>query len=415
LKIKTGFHKTTYNTGDRITLTAVITNGENGPPLTGLTDVTAAVTRPGEGIGNWYALNKVSPQELETIPVTIGEETLSRQQRKAMVLARKHGGVPAALSQNTPPLVLRLYDDGSHGDKIKADGIYTNQYTDVMKEGSYCFQFRAAGKQFEREKIEQAMVIPQPHPGYSSLDIAWHDTTPDDPLQYLYHVELVPKDPYGNFIGPGHRVEVTINDKKVENPRPIMLKDRLDGTYKGEITISPHDLKTGVQLVFTIDGKPFTTIEKIPGFKKRSLGIYTGVAIPVYSFGKNRSIDINWGCHFGYQLSPQFSLQGMLGYHHFRSDSSSNNDMERQWWSISANLQSEVLTVPFRIYVDVGPGIYLSGKGGLTPGFNFGLGAAYSLKTDWGIELGANLHHLFTKGVPDPNFLVTYARLVYRF
>ncbi len=415
LKMKTGFDKTTYETGDTITVTAAITEEEKGQPITGLTDVTAAVTRPGQGIGNWYALNKVSSRELESIPGTIGEETLSRQQRKALYLARKRSGVLAVLSQSPGPLVLRLYDDGTHGDKTKADGIYTNQYTDVIKEGTYGFRVRAAGKQFEREKTEQVIAAPRPHPGYSSLEIRWHDTTPDDPPQYLYHVELVPKDPYGNFIGPGHTVEVNINYKKEQSTGPIKLNDALDGTYKGETRISPHGLKTGVQLVFFIDGQPFTTVEKIPGFKKRSLGVYAGVGIPVYSFSRGRGIDINSGCHFGYQLSSQFSLKGMVGYNHFRSGSSSNDDMEMQWWNISGNLQSEVVKVPFRIYVDVGPGIYISGSGGLTPGFNFGLGAAYSLKADWDIEFGANFHHLLTKGVPDPNFLVTYARLVYRF
>lgn len=415
LKMKTGLDKTTYETGDTITVTAVITGGEKGQPVTGLTDVTAAVTRPLEGPGNWYARNKIRPEELESIPETISEETLSRQQRKAIYLARERSGVLSILSQSTRPLVLRLYDDGTHGDKTKADGIYTNQYTDVIKEGTYCFRFRAAGKQFEREKLEQAIVAPKPHPAYSSLDIRWHDTTPDDPIQYLYNVGLAPKDPYGNFIGPGHSVEVNIIYKKEESHRPIKLNDCLDGTYNGKIRISPHGLKTGVQLIFTIDGKLFTTVEKIPGFKKRSLGIYVGVGIPVYSFSKGRGIDIIPGCHFGYQLSTQFSLKGMVGYNHFRSDSSSNDDMEMQWWNISANLQSEVVKVPFRIYVDVGPGIYISGSGVLKPGFNFGLGAAYSLKADWGIELGANFHHLFTKGVPDPNFLVTYARLVYHF
>jgi hypothetical protein len=170
-----------------------------------------------------------------------------------------------------------------------------------------------------------------------------------------------------------------------------------------------------VQLAFFIDGKPFTTVEKIPGFKKRSLGVYGGLGLPAYSFSKDRGIDINFGCHFGYQLAAQFSLKGMVGYNRFRSNSSSNDDMEMEWWNISANLQSEVVKVPFRIFVNVGPGIYVSGSGVLTPGFNFGVGAAYSLKTDWGIDLGVNFHHLFTKGVPDPNFLVTYARLVYHF
>ncbi len=415
LKMKTGFDKTTYKTGDTITVTAVITEGETGQPLTGLTDVTVSVTRPREGIGNWFALNKISHEELQSVPVIIGEEILTLQQRKAMYLARERSGALSILSQSVPPLVLRLYDDGSHGDKTRADGIYTNQYTDVIKEGTYCFRFRAAGEQLEREKIEQVIVVPGPHPGYSSLDIRWLDTTPDDPPQYLYHVELVPKDPYGNFIGPGHTVEVNIHYKKEQSPRPIKLNDCLDGTYTGETGISPRGLKTGVQLVFTIDGQLFTTVEKIPGFKKRSVGVYAGVGIPTYSFSKDRGIGIDTGCHFGYRLSAQFSLVGMVGYNRFSSDSFSNDPMEMQWWNISANLQSEVFEIPFRIYVGVGPEIYISGSGVFTPGFNFGVGAAYSLKSDWGIEIGANFHYLLTRGVPDPSFLVTNARLVYHF
>jgi hypothetical protein len=207
-------------------------------------------------------------------------------------------------------------------------------------------------------------------------------------------------------------VEVTIAYKDNENSRQsFRLKDHLDGTYKGEIKISRAGFKSGVRLVFTIDGKPFTIAAKIPGFKKWSLGIYAGTGIPIYSFKRNHNPGINFGCNVLYHLAPKFSLAGFLGYNDFKSRSSSTGDT--RWWNISANLKSEIMKNPFRVYVNAGAGIYIPKTGDMKQGFNFGAGAAYSLKSNYAIELGADFHLVNTIGI-NSSFLVTYARLVYR-
>jgi hypothetical protein len=425
LKMRTGFDKPFYETGDTITFFAAITEGKNKRPKTGLTDVFVTVTRPGEGLGNWFASNKVSAEALESIPETIANDGISMLHRKAILLTQKR---KAAVFQKTSSkdVQLPLYDDGTHGDKKKGDGIYTNQYKykETLNEGTYSFQFHASGygdgDPFEREKTVQKYlaVKPDPDPEFSRLRIEWRDMFQDERVEYLYNVESVPKDRFGNYMGPGHRVDVKIVYNKYkygyegDNNHLIPLKDNLDGTYSGEIRISRSGFKTGVRLVFFIDGKTFTTVEKIPGFKKRSLGIYAGTGIPTYSFNRTHNPAINLGCHLGFRFAPQFSLIGLVGYNRFGSSSSVMDDT--LWWNISGNLKSEIVKDPFRIYVNVGPGIYISKTGALKKGFNVGAGAAYSLTSKYIMEIGADFHRVYIKGL-DPSFLVTYARLVYRF
>ena len=428
LKMRTEFDKPFYETGDTITFSAAITEGNDERPKTGLTDVFVKVTRPGEGPGNWYASNKVSAEALASIPETIADDRISMLHRKAMFLTQKR---KAGIFKRTMPEDLRLplYDDGTHGDKKRGDGVYTNQYKETIKEGTYSFQFFAAGDRdgepFERENTVQQYVTvkPDPDPGYSRLRIEWHDMFRGeavDDVQYLYNVKLVPKDRFGNYMGPGHRVDVKIvyNKHKYDyeyegdSNHLTRLKDNLDGTYTEEISIPRSGLETGVRLVLFIDGDTFTTVEKIPGFKKRSWGLYAGTGIPSYSFDRAHNPGISIGCHVGYRFAPQFSLIGLVGYNHFGSVSSAADNT--LWWNISGNLKSEIVKNPFRIYVNVGPGIYISKTGAVKRGFNVGAGAAYSLTSGYIIEIGADFHRVYIEGI-DPHFLVTYARLVYRF
>jgi hypothetical protein len=422
LKMRTGFDKSFYETGDTITFSAAITEGNDERPKTGLTDVFVMVTRPGEGPGNWYASNKVSAEALASIPETIADDRISMLHRKALFLTQKHKKPVVFQRTRQKSLQLHLYDDGTHGDKKRGDGVYTNQYKETIKEGTYSFHFHASGNEdgepFEREKTVQKYVAikPDPDPEYSRLRIEWYDLFRDERVEYLYDVGLVPKDRFGNYMGPGHRVDVKIvynNDKYKGNGNHLIpLKDNLDGTYTGEIRISRSGFKTGVRLVFFIDGKTFTTVEKIPGFKKRSLGIYAGIGIPTYSFNRTHNPAINIGCHIGYRIAPQFSLIGLVGYNRFGSGSPETEDT--LWWNISGNLKSEIVKDPFRVYINVGPGIYISKTGAVKRGFNVGAGAAYSLTSKYIIEIGADFHRVYIEGI-DPHFLVTYARLVYRF
>ncbi|NIM10864.1 MAG: outer membrane beta-barrel protein [Candidatus Aminicenantes bacterium] len=414
MKMKTGFDRTAYETGDVITLTAAVT--EAGHAKTGLTDVTVRITRPEDGPGNWYALNKVSAGELSSIPGKIDDENITRLYRKRVFLREKR---QAKFPGRTRPVTLHLYDDGTHGDTRSGDGIYTNQYRDTIKEGTYCFQFRAASDNvdmFERETAVQKYVTVNADPGYSSLDIQWidMDSGEGNQVQYFYDVTLVPGDRHGNYVGPGHTVAATVvyADEEHRN-QSFRLEDNLDGTYKGNVKILRSGLDAGARLVFSIDGKPLTVVDKIPRFNRWAFGIYAGAGIPIDILNVNYDPGFSSGGYIGYYFSPSFSLVGLLGYNGFKAVSASAaGDM--YWWNISCNIKSEILTRPFRLYVNAGPGIYIPKTGSLEQGFNVGAGVSYSLASRWALELGTDYHRIFTKGF-DNTFFLTHARLIYRF
>lgn len=408
LHIRTGFDGNEYGTGETVTFTAAITKG--GVPVSGLKTVTASVTHPLEGTGNWHASNKVSAKELESVPVKVRDEILPDLQRKTIYLTETRKVPPPGRSA---PEVLQLYDDGTHGDKKREDGIYTGQYTNTQTEGTYSFRVFAAGNTLKREKTVQTYVTAKPDAGHSVPVTRWLDIFPGDPVQYLYDVKIIPKDGYGNYMGPGHRVEVNVVDNNKGNGNsPIRLKDNLDGTYTGEFEITQSEFNAGALFEFIIDGKPFTTVKKIPGFKKWFSGIHVGTGIPIRSFDEDYNPGIGFGCNIGYRPVPKFSLVLLLGYNSFSADSPGNDNIHL--WSISANLRSEIVKNPFRVFVNAGAGIYFPESGSAKRGVNIGAGAAYSLKTDWILEVGANFHLVNSIGT-DPNFMVTYAGLVYRF
>ncbi|HLP48273.1 MAG TPA: choice-of-anchor X domain-containing protein, partial [Candidatus Kapabacteria bacterium] len=376
IKMKPGFDKTSYDTGDTITLTATIT--KYGNPLPGLTDISVTVTPPNKSFT----------------------------------------GVQGAVFQKSPLVAegIKLYDDGSHGDREKGDGIYTNQYTETVNEGTYRFLFHAAGDTFIKEKKESIYVAVKADPVYSSLNIRWRDIFVGQQEQYLYDIEFAPRDRYGNNIGTGHTVEVAIDYKdkvklKADIDHSFQLQENPDGTYSGEIGILRTGLETGARLVLMIDGKPFTEIKKIPGFKKWSLGIHGGVGFPISNSKRRHSAGINYCGNIGYRLTPTFSLVGLVGYNYFSSSSSLSSD--GRWWNISANLRSEIVKNPLRFYINAGAGLYISKSGVLKSGVNVGTGAAYSWRSNYSIELGADFHLVDSLG-NDSTFLVTHAGLIYR-
>lgn len=356
IKMKPVFDKTSYDTGDTITITATIT--KYGNPLPGLADISVTVTPPNKNFTG-----------------------------------------------------VRLYDDGSHGDREKNDGIYTNQYTETVNEGTYRFLFHAAGDTFLIEKKESVYVTVKADPAYSSLSARWRDIFIDRQAQYLYDVEFVPRDRYGNSPGPGHAVDVEIlyKDKKTDD-QSFALKENPDGTYTGEIGVMRSGLQTGARLALMIDGKPFTTKEKIPGFRKWSLGIHAGVGFPISSFSRYHNPNIHLSGNIGYRLTPTFSLVGLLGYNYFSSGSSLIHDS--LWWNISVNARSEIAKNPLRFYINAGAGVYISKSGALTSGVNVGTGAAFSWKSNYIIELGTDFHLVNTLG-NDSTFLATHAGLVH--
>lgn len=412
LKMKTTFDESSYKTGDTITITVKIT--EPGRRVKGLKNVKVTVTRPGDGIGNWYAANKITDDNLASIPDKIGDENISRLHRKAIFLTEKS---KIALPIRTGPKTFCLHDDGCIGDKKKGDGIYTFRYNDTIKEGTYSFYVQATSNKksanpFDREEMIQKYITVNAVSGYSGVNVTLKDTFKGDNniLRYLYDVTFTPRDRFGNYMRPGYRAYAKVVYNEGSND-PILLRDNLDGTYSNQLTLLQTDIDKGAKLAIAFDGKPIFTDKALPGAGHWSLSMHSGFTFPRGTLRNiyNRSLFL--GFDLNYRLSPRFSLVGFFGYNRFKSALPSIEDT--YWMNISLNMKYGFTTKPIRPYINTGPGIYIPKTGALRPGFNVGLGIDFPLSSGLIMELGTDYHHIFYSGI-DTKFLTGHAGLILR-
>lgn len=106
----------------------------------------------------------------------------------------------------TAPMKLHLYDDGTHGDAVANDGIYTNRIADTPKEGTYSLHIRASGRTdwgiFERDKVIQKHLKPRVSSRYVLVKVTAVATTV--PRLRRFKIIVTPKDALGNHLGAGY-------------------------------------------------------------------------------------------------------------------------------------------------------------------------------------------------------------------
>ncbi len=162
-------------------------------------------------------------------PPSVAADAVDAFHATLQAIAKSSGGV---LPVATTTIKVPLFDDGAHHDgAMEPDGIFNNRLKDLTRaEGTY--HFRAVATYGEscrasREAIWSVHVEPGIDPGRSTVTVVGITDRPDG-----HHgtVVIVPRDPYGNPIGPGRGGSFTVS------PMPGVtitggIKDRGDGSY----------------------------------------------------------------------------------------------------------------------------------------------------------------------------------------
>lgn len=180
------------------------------------------------------------------VPDVIMGEPATRIQKKAYVLQHLTG---TPFENKRSQGSMDLFDDGSHGDKVARDGIYSNVTTDLKHDGIYKFAVDLEAAQSPRGCIQRHMVFDK----YVGVQLsaaamekatAWKDVelTPffdPDLARQLNQpapkgfarkaVMFTPKDELGNYWGPGHADQITVGVQNGEQLGSIV--DNLDGSY----------------------------------------------------------------------------------------------------------------------------------------------------------------------------------------
>ena len=232
-------------TGDPIDPLVALHYGNRTTPLGAQVELT--IDAPG------IALGQLATEARLHAPVTSGD-AVDGFHATLQAIARRAGGLlPVATSTIRVP----LYDDGGHDDgAMEPDGIFNNRLKDLTRaEGTY--QFRAVatygeGCRATREAHWSVHVEPGIDPGRSDVNVVDITDGPDGRHGTLV---IVPRDPYGNPIGPGRGDIFTVS------PLPGVVidgkvKDRGDGSYAVGVVWDPAVTPTPGVLVQQPDRDP---------------------------------------------------------------------------------------------------------------------------------------------------------------
>lgn len=405
LKLETGFDKLHNLTGDRIRVWAKLTASPTLPLPPPKPKIIAYCNKPLEGVGNVLHAFKYDPAKLQPTdsladydPITHKLDIL-RQQTGKEILPRGAGE-------------LVLYDDGAHDDGAAGDGLYANSFTDTKIQGSYTFRFVASdipsgsGLKTTREWTKSFYNQVNIDPKYSDINITQLAKTADG---MRYSMKIVPKDRFNNYLGPGHPVVVRVSHAGAQ--RQIQLNDNIDGTYTKEIFITQSEIAAGAQLEIDIDGKKFTEVEPSPPYRKFSLSIHGGIAVPIDNFADDFEQGYNVLVDLDYHFTQQLSFVGFFGYNDFKSKTAGIDD--NYWMNVSANIKyREQLRPQLFFYFNGGPGYYIPETGDSRFGLNLGAGFNYDFSKTIDFELGADYHTIFDQGI---QFVHSHAGLIFRF
>lgn len=249
-------------TGDEVLVTAKLL--QDGKPLTDAT-INVHCDVPKVGVGNVLHQHQVNPDELKKGQVIKGD-SVSVVDRKLQILSQQAG--KDVLERDTAS--FKLYDDGRHDDGEASDGVYAASFKKTQIPGSYTFRLVASGipaaknLTTSREWTMSFSNRVDVNPRFSEVDV-----------QHMrgrrYSVRVVPRDQFGNYLGPGYPVTVTISDTKGE--RQVQLTDNVDGTYYKEIMLTPQERKSRKEMEIEVGGKSFTRVQP-PLRRKGCLGFF---------------------------------------------------------------------------------------------------------------------------------------------
>jgi hypothetical protein len=241
LNLKVRFDKTRYHTGDRVVVTAQLT--ENGRSLLGQR-VELQVKRPDEGIGNWYAQHAVSLATIEeAVSGQFGPNSPAAVEHlkplfKKQFYLKSMQKIPVPGYGDAFAVPVELHDDGQDGDVRAHDGVYTAVLEGLTaRPGIYTFSFVATGttrggNAFRREHMVHVNVRTRVDFTFEFTKVAIEYLAGEGGLfggSRQFRAYVRPEDRFGNIWGPGRGKDVVIDSRGARAVTDVV--DDLSGGY----------------------------------------------------------------------------------------------------------------------------------------------------------------------------------------
>lgn len=212
----------TFYTGDSINPLVALKYRDGTFPPDAKVQVT--VTKPKGSLGNILSEAKLRA------PAALDADTIPARQATLMALESESGRPVVDYVESTHD----LFDDAAHEDgTFEEDGIFGNPLKDLLTvEGNYTLHFKASygegGCTATRELLWSLHVNAGVDPGRTGISTTVGTVRPDGRRDVT--ITIVPRDPYGNHIGPGRLEELTVTGVPGTEVTPP-LTDNGDGSY----------------------------------------------------------------------------------------------------------------------------------------------------------------------------------------
>lgn len=240
LEMQIGFNQASYQTGDRVVLTARLS--EVGVPML-QKNVRLRLQRPDEGLGKWYAAHAVPLAQIESgVAPVFGAgssariEAISGVLKKHYYLTQIQKVAVPGMKVVSPPPGIELHDDGKHGDLRANDGIYTVVLENMLeKTGTYRFMVEADGdtrhqNKFRRETEKQYYVTPRIEIDPKFTRLVLQKVEGGEKSFRRFKATVTPQDRFGNLLGPGFDRAIRLESS---SGRALTkdVEDDLNGNY----------------------------------------------------------------------------------------------------------------------------------------------------------------------------------------
>lgn len=249
-QLDVSFAKPPYLTGVSIPIRARLV--KDGRPLLGAR-VQVYCDTPAVNITTVLHDNKVSAAELKRVRPVKSDSPSLIHSKLAIIAKRTRRNIFQRKEGK-----FTLYDDGKHSDGKARDGIYGNVFDKNKMPGVYSFRFVASnipgdrGLKTTREWTASFYNGVNVELKHSDILVKRIEATPDG---WRFNIRITPKDKFSNYLGPGHKVTVTLSDRLAK--RQIELTDNLDGTYTKDVLLTRKQLEAAKKQRIEVDGRLF--------------------------------------------------------------------------------------------------------------------------------------------------------------
>ncbi|HET7113666.1 MAG TPA: trypsin-like peptidase domain-containing protein [Pyrinomonadaceae bacterium] len=210
-----------YYTGDPINPLVVLKFRDGTHPHQ--TKMEVEVSSPAQSIGNILTASRLRE------PITIDADTIPARQATLLSLEAQSQKPAVDFKQRT----FELFDDPANSNGFfEPSGVFGNELKDLLRtEGNYTFRFRATygeGCTATRELFWTLHVNTGVDPTKTDITSTVLRDFPDG--KRLVKIDFIPRDQYGNHVGPGREEGLSITGTFGTTPTD-QPQDNRDGSY----------------------------------------------------------------------------------------------------------------------------------------------------------------------------------------